>query len=172
MKHKRLNGADLFAGAGGFTAGFLKAAEAHGYDVSRFVAVNHWKVAVATHSINYPQVEHILDEMAHVDPLSVFPSAHIDFLLASPECIGFSRAAGGMTKNPQSRASAGHVLRWARDVKPRVIILENVREFMDWGPLTTTKNRKGEPILDRKTTQPSRIPDPQQRGQSLLKFVR
>jgi DNA (cytosine-5)-methyltransferase 1 len=27
------------------------------------------------------------------------------------------------------------VIRWAKAVKPRVIILENVEEFQDWGPL-------------------------------------
>jgi DNA (cytosine-5)-methyltransferase 1 len=33
------------------------------------------------------------------------------------------------------RGLAWVVTHWARDVRPKVIILENVLEFQDWGPL-------------------------------------
>ncbi len=43
--------------------------------------------------------------------------------------------------NRNIRGLAWIVLRWAGTVRPRVIILENVEEFVTWGPV-----RKGKPI--------------------------
>ena len=62
-------------------------------------------------------------------------------------CTHFSRAKGG--QNPKSakiRSLASVAIRWAREVKPRVIILENVVEFLDWGPL----DNDGKPIKAKK----------------------
>jgi DNA (cytosine-5)-methyltransferase 1 len=46
----------------------------------------------------------------------------------------------------QSRASAWNVLHWAEQLGIRDILIENVPEFMSWGPL----NRQGRPIVARK----------------------
>lgn len=56
-------------------------------------------------------------------------------------CTFHSKARGGKPfreRNParRRRGLAWVVVRWAKAVKPRVIILENVEEFQDWGPLT------------------------------------
>jgi DNA (cytosine-5)-methyltransferase 1 len=53
----------------------------------------------------------------------------------SPDCTFFSRAKGGKPRDKKVRALAWVVIRWARAVRPRVIVLENVPEFEDWGPL-------------------------------------
>ena len=37
--------------------------------------------------------------------------------------------------NDQSRASGHCVTRWAEALRPEVILVENVREFMEWGPI-------------------------------------
>lgn len=138
---RKIAGADLFCGSGGFSSGFMRACKRLGLE-SDFVAVNHWDIAIATHSSNHPNVRHILDEMQNVKPSKLFRRNSIEILLASPECIGHSRAAGGVPKNPQSRATAGYVIRWARALSPKVIIVENVREFLDWGPLS----KAGKPL--------------------------
>jgi DNA (cytosine-5)-methyltransferase 1 len=46
----------------------------------------------------------------------------------------------------QSRSTAWHVIRWADALQPRFILVENVREFLNWGPLSL----KGKPIEKRK----------------------
>jgi DNA (cytosine-5)-methyltransferase 1 len=147
MTTHKIAGADLFCGGGGFTEGFKRACHRLGLEYN-FVAVNHWDVAIATHSLNHADVRHVLDDLQKVKPAKLFRRASIDILLAAPECTHHSRAAGGVPRNPQSRATAGYVIRWARVLRPRVIIVENVREFREWGPLSKAgkplKRKKGE----------------------------
>lgn len=61
-------------------------------------------------------------------------------------CKHFSRAKGGKPKNKNIRSLAWVAIRWAKQVKPRVIFLENVSEFVTWGPL----GPDGEPCPVRK----------------------
>jgi DNA (cytosine-5)-methyltransferase 1 len=51
-------------------------------------------------------------------------------------CKHFSRAKGGKPVEKHIRGLAWVAVKWAKKVRPRIIILENVREFKDWGPLT------------------------------------
>jgi DNA (cytosine-5)-methyltransferase 1 len=56
----------------------------------------------------------------------------------SPDCTHFSRAKGGPpVRDVKRRDLAWVVVKWAEEVRPRVIILENVEEFQTWGPLDT-----------------------------------
>jgi hypothetical protein len=55
--------------------------------------------------------------------------------LFSPDCKHFSKAKGGKPVNKRIRGLAWVVVPRAKAVRPRVIILENVEEFQDWGPL-------------------------------------
>lgn len=51
-------------------------------------------------------------------------------------CTHFSRAKGGPPiRDVKRRDLAWVVVRWAEEVRPRVICLENVEEFKTWGPL-------------------------------------
>lgn len=52
-------------------------------------------------------------------------------------CKHFSKAKGGKPVSKKIRGLAWIALRWAATVKPRVIMLENVEEFVTWGPLGT-----------------------------------
>lgn len=56
-------------------------------------------------------------------------------------CKHFSKAKGAALVDKKIRGLAWIVLRWAGTVRPRVIILENVEEFVTWGPV-----RKGKPV--------------------------
>lgn len=143
-----LHAADLFCGAGGTSSGLKNAADRLGYDL-QLLAINHWDIAIATHSANHPDAEHRCESLDSVDPRKVVPGGYLDLLVASPECTHHSRARGGKPISDQSRASAWHILRWAEALYIENILIENVAEFMDWGPLD--KNCKPIQSLKGKT---------------------
>jgi DNA (cytosine-5)-methyltransferase 1 len=126
--------ADLFAGAGGASLGLARACKNMGYELE-LVAVNHWPRAVETHLKNFPTHVHHCHSIDQVDPLEAVPGGYLDILLAGPECTHFSRARGGKPKNRQSRANAFDIIHWAETLYIQTLIIENVREFRDWGPL-------------------------------------
>lgn len=144
-RSKMIRAADLFCGAGGTSSGLLDACHDLGYRLN-LLAVNHWPVAIETHSANHPYAEHLCESLDVVDPRKVIPGGKLDLLVASPECTHHSNARGGKPMSDQSRASAWHVARWAEALSVSNILIENVREFRDWGPL----DRKGRPIQRRK----------------------
>lgn len=121
---------DLFAGGGGASMGIEAAL---GRDVD--IAINHDPVAIAVHKANHPNTEHYATDIWEVKPLDATRGRPVLLLHASPDCKHFSRAKGGRPKSQKVRSLAWVVRRWANDVKPAVITLENVAEFQDWGPL-------------------------------------
>jgi DNA (cytosine-5)-methyltransferase 1 len=145
MSARFYEGADLFCGAGGTSEGMMRAA-AELQGTLNLLAVNHWPVAINSHSLNHPTVRHKCESLDTVKPRAVVPGGHLHILAASPECTHHSVAAGGRPRNDQSRATAWHVCRWASDLRIDNIFIENVREFQDWGPL----DQRGKPIKSRK----------------------
>lgn len=132
---KRLiRAADLFCGAGGTSTGLRQACEKLGYSLE-LLAINHWDVAIATHSANHPDAEHLCTGIDAVDPRKAVPGGRLDLLWASPECQHFSVARGGKPVSDQNRASAWLVLRWAELLYIDTILIENVKEFVTWGPV-------------------------------------
>ncbi|MGE5623109.1 MAG: DNA cytosine methyltransferase, partial [Bacillota bacterium] len=53
----------------------------------------------------------------------------------SPDCKHFSKAKGSKPVDKKIRGLAWVTLKWATFQMPRVIMLENVEEFQDWGPV-------------------------------------
>lgn len=133
MKRK-LEVVDLFCGAGGVSTAVLQAAQALNVQV-KLTAVNHWDTAVNSHSLNHPGVFHILEPVENLWPARVVPSRRLDLLCASCECTFHSIARGGGPCNEQSRAQPWQIHRWATDLNVANILMENVKEFLDWGPL-------------------------------------
>ena len=138
---------DLFAGGGGASCGIEQALGRH-VDI----AVNHDPQAVALHQANHPNTRHFVSDVFEVQPLAVTRGQAVGLLWASPDCTFHSKARGGKPFRDRNRARrrrglAGVVVRWAADVRPRVICLENVEEFQHWGPLladgTPCPERKG-----------------------------
>lgn len=140
-----LYAADLFCGAGGTTTGFALACKDLGREVE-LVAINHWAEAIETHTLNHPWAKHICQNVEAVDPRTAIPGGHLHALVASPECTFHSRAAGGRPKNDQRRSSVWQILRWLELLNVDTLLIENVPEFRNWGPL----NAKGFPIKSRK----------------------
>lgn len=141
MRKRKLRVADLFCGAGGTSTGALKAAEAAEVEID-LTAVNHWDVAIETHSANHPQARHVCADINDVRPEKFFKRGQLDWLFASPECTHHSRARGGLPMEDQRRCGARRVLDWAERIYPARIWVENVQEFQEWGPL----DKQGRPI--------------------------
>lgn len=142
---KTIRIADLFCGAGGTSTGAVQAARALGHAVE-LTAVNHWDRAVATHEANHPEARHLCASVDSLNPRHLYPDGRLDILWASPECTHHSRARGGKPMRDQSRATAWCVTRWSEALRPPCVMVENVPEFEEWGPL----DDDGKPIPGRK----------------------
>lgn len=133
---------DLFAGGGGASHGIEMATGR-----SPLVAVNHDPAAIQMHAQNHPGCLHLCESVWDVEPFRPH-GRPLDLLWASPDCKHFSRAKGGRPKSKEIRALAWVVTRWAEAVRPRVVCVENVPEFVTWGPLDDAgrplEGRKGE----------------------------
>lgn len=132
---------DYFAGGGGASTGI---AAAIGREPD--LAVNHDPIALAMHAANHPKTVHLVDDVFRV---RLDEEAHgwpVGLLWASPDCRHFSAAKGGKPVSRKVRGLAWSVVLAAKKARPRVIIVENVREFQDWGPL----DAKDRPIPDRR----------------------
>lgn len=127
---------DNFAGGGGASTGIEIAT---GRAVA--IAINHDPAAILMHKTNHPYTEHLQASVWDVDPKTVCRGRPVGLAWFSPDCKHFSKAKGAALVDRKIRGLAWITLRWAAEVRPRVIILENVEEFQTWGPV-----RKGKPV--------------------------
>ncbi len=136
---------DSFAGGGGASLGIEQAL---GRPVD--IAVNHDPEAIAMHRANHPRTLHHIQDVWSIDPGEIARRGPIALAWFSPDCTHFSKAKGSAPIRPEglrSRDLAWVVVRWARDARPAVIMLENVEEFRSWGPLVAgrlDKSRAGQ----------------------------
>lgn len=107
---------DMFCGAGGTSTGAINATGKLGKRIELYV-INHWTVAIETHSRNYPWAEHLCQNIDNISPRGIFKNRRIKLLLASPECTHHSRARGGMPRSDQGRAGAWQIIRWASELE-------------------------------------------------------
>ncbi len=121
---------DSFAGGGGASLGMKV-----GLGREPDVAINHDREAIAMHAANHPRTKHYCEDIWKVDPREACGGRRPAFAWFSPDCKHFSKAKGGKPVDKNIRGLAWVVLLWAKLVRPRVIGLENVEEFEDWGPL-------------------------------------
>lgn len=130
---------DSFAGGGGASTGIEMA-----LGRSPDVAINHSADALAMHAVNHPDTLHLDSNIWDVSPAEVTGGRPVGLFWASPDCKHFSKAKGGKPMDRNIRDLAWVVVRWAEQVRPDVIILENVEEFVTWGPLY----EDGKPIAE------------------------
>lgn len=145
---------DLFCGAGGTTTGVEQAKIRGGKCAKVIACVNHDPNAIASHQANHSEVKHFTEDIRTLDTAPLvshlqvmrerYPSARV-VLWASLECTNFSRAKGGLPRDADSRTLADHLFRYIEALRPDVVQIENVEEFMSWGdldehgkPLSTT----------------------------------
>src|SRR6478609_3972401 len=143
---------DLFCGFGGTTLGFLQSG------VAKVIAcVNHDPKAIKSHWLNHPEVKHFEEDIRTLDLTELvalvghyrklYPNAKL-ILWASLECTNFSKAKGGLPRNADSRTLADHLDRYILALDPDYVQIENVVEFMSWGPL----DEDGRPVSRKKGT--------------------
>lgn len=145
---------DNFAGGGGTSTG-LEAAFGRPVDI----AINHNKEALAMHALNHPYTLHLCEDVWEIDPLHVTNHQPVGLVWLSPDCKHFSKAKGGTPVEKKIRGLAWVTLRWAAKCKPRVIMLENVEEFQEWGPLIVDADGNARP-------------DPTKKGKTFESFTR
>lgn len=141
---------DNFAGGGGASTG-IEIAIGRSVDI----AINHDPAAIAMHRANHPATEHYTEDVWKVDPVEACAGRPVALAWFSPDCKHHSKAKGGKPVSKHIRGLAWVAVRWAKKVHPRVIMLENVEEFMDWGRLDEN-NR----------------PDPRYKGETFRRFIR
>ena len=142
-----LNFLDLYCGAGGTSSGIKAACDQRKLDY-RLVGLNHWDVAIATHNSNRLGDAREAD-IYITNPNWAVPGGHLDLLCASPECIFHSVARSGKGPcNDQSRSAAFDIIRWLDCLDVDWLQIENVGEFIKWGPL----NKDGYPDKEKEGT--------------------
>lgn len=142
---------DLFCGAGGTSTGFHNAMIGGKQIALVMACINHDPIAIKSHWMNYPDVVHFEEDIRTVElkPLVdlktkysiIYPNAKI-ILWASLECTNFSKAKGGQPRDADSRTLAEHLDRYITALDPDYVQIENVVEFMSWGPL----DANGKPV--------------------------
>ncbi len=124
MTARTMTAVDLFAGAGGFTLGATRA----GLDI--VYAANHLQLAVDVHAANHVGAQHVCQDLQQAD-FTLVPGH--DVLLASPSCVGHTKARGKDAKHHDAaRATAWAVVSCAEVHRPQVIVVENVTEMQAW----------------------------------------
>lgn len=143
---RKIKVADLFCGAGGSSTGAKQAIESLGRRMD-LVCINHWDRAIETHKRMHPEARHYCQDVASARPIECVPEGRLDLLMASPTCTYHSRARGGRPTSDQQRMDPWHVVTWLTELHVDRLIIENVPEFADWGPVDP---RTGKPIKSKK----------------------
>lgn len=132
---------DCFAGGGGASVGIEMAL---GRPVD--IAINHDPQAIRMHKTNHSQTLHLTEDIFKVDLEKYVAGRHVELMWASPDCTSHSKAKGGQPRKQGLRILPWAVYKHAKKILPDVIIMENVEEIQQWGPL----DENGRPIPERK----------------------
>ena len=132
---------DCFAGGGGASVG-IEMALGRSVDI----AINHDIQAIRIHKVNHPSTLHLTEDIFKVDLQKYVGGRHVALMWASPDCTSHSKAKGGQPRKKGLRILPWAVYKHAKAILPDVIIMENVEEIQQWGPL----DPDGHPIPERK----------------------
>lgn len=171
---------DGFCGGGGWSTGFELAL---GRPVD--IGINHDAAAIALHKKNHPFTKHYQTNIFEVDPVEACQGRKVGWAHFSPDCKHFSRAKGAKPASKQIRSLAWVVVQWAAAVRPRIISMENVPEFVTWGPCIALRgpHRRVMKYLDGGKTAEAEpgenvplglrvlTPDPKRKGETFKHFV-
>lgn len=141
---------DCFAGGGGASVGIEM-----GLGRAIDYAINHDPFALKMHLRNHPRSYHYTEDIMKVNLGKKLRRGDVvRFMWASPDCTQHSRAKGDKPIERGLRILPYGVRRLCVQIfnttgnLPEVIIMENVAEIQDWGPLDENnkpiKERKGE----------------------------
>ena len=114
---------DLFAGGGGLTVGLKRA----GFQVIGAIEIE--PNAFATYKANHPEVMAYKQDIRTINgrDLKALARNHIvDLIAGCPPCQGFSSLTSKYTKDDPRNDLVGEMTRIIREVRPRVVMMENV----------------------------------------------
>lgn len=130
MSDQIVRAIDLFCGAGGSSFGATKAG------VEVVAGFDMWDLAVRTYKANFPHAKVYQTNLQALsdDDIRQFKASigDVELILASPECTNHSKAKGNAERNEESKKTAFEAVRFAREFRPRWIVIENVTEFETW----------------------------------------
>lgn len=119
------------------------------------IAINHDPDAILMHKTNHPNTLHLTEDIFKVNLRKYVKNQHVALMWASPDCTSHSKAKGGKPRERGLRILPWAVYKHAKEILPDVILMKNVEEIQQWGPL----DEKGYPIPERK-------------GEDYQKFIR
>ena len=153
---------DLFCGAGALSWAVIEKLEEIALDANEptdafiadhieLVGINHWETAIETHKQNHPWARHFHDDIQAVNPREVFdePDPDVTIISGGIECTHWSSARGGKPVDEQKRMPAWDFLTWVQKLRPDYVLVENVPEFLDWGPIDDGEPTRNGDTFDR-----------------------
>jgi len=126
---------DLFAGVGGLTEGFCKAALSKSWGLQPLLLIDNDPDAISTFKKNRPFVPYLQGDISKIDEKIIRKNSllnggtDLDFLIGGPPCQGFStltsHRADRIINDPRNKLMK-EFLRVAAILKPIFILIENV----------------------------------------------
>ena len=110
------------------------------------IAINHDPDAILMHKTNHPKTLHLTEDIFKVDLKKYVKGRHVALMWALPDCTSHSKAKGGKPRERGLRILPWSVYKHAKAILPDVILMENVEEIQQWGPL----DEAGHPIKERR----------------------
>jgi DNA (cytosine-5)-methyltransferase 1 len=125
---------DLFAGLGGFAEGFMKARR-HGKSLFEpLLLVDSDCSAALSFKWNYPRVRYLIRDITTLagndirDLAGLMPGDSPDIVIGGPPCQGFSIIRKNLyLSDPRKTLFLHFFLRICGDLKPKMILIENVK---------------------------------------------
>ena len=128
----------MFCGGGGSSLG----ARAAGALVVG--GVDLWETATNAFKLNFPDANVFNKDLRELSPSAVIKkTGQVDLLLSSPECTNHTCARGNKPQSEESKETALQVVRYAKAMKPRWIVLENVVHMRPWARYPELKQQIG-----------------------------
>lgn len=113
--------ADLFAGVGGLSQGFIKA----GFEIA--IAIEHDKDIAYSFQRNHPQTDVYVDDICNLDFKEIHKKhPQIDVVMGGPPCQGFSQKGKRLSINDPRNFLFKQFVRFVEEFKPKYFVLENV----------------------------------------------
>lgn len=169
--------ADWFAGGGGMAEAIEQAIGRHSD-----ICCNHDDDAISMHVRNHPQSVPFRESVMAVCARMACQGLPVGLFHMSPDCTHHSQAKGGQPRDRALRALSWVGIRWAGQVRPRIITLENVKQILQWGPLIAKRDPATGRVLKLDGTvaavgervpvqQQFLVPDPARAGKTWRRFV-
>lgn len=113
--------ADLFAGVGGLSQGFLKA----GFEIE--LAIEYDKEIALSYKNNHPDTDVYVSDICELDFRNIhIKHPHVDVVMGGPPCQGFSQKGKRLSVNDPRNFLFKQFVRFVEEFSPKYFVLENV----------------------------------------------